>query len=67
MRLRQNEVRSRSGELLGWIQWNQPGENEARAQAMYHARAAERGPRWDQLSDVTKSVWRELAVVEILT
>lgn len=30
---------------------------EALARRMYTERAAERGPRWEQLGDVTRSVW----------
>jgi hypothetical protein len=36
-------------------------ETEARAAALYHAAAQERGPTWDQLGAVTRSVWLERA------
>ena len=29
------------------------------ARVLYEQRVAERGPRWDQIGEVTKSVWRE--------
>lgn len=32
---------------------------EWEARILYHECAAERGPRWDQLGETTKSVWRE--------
>lgn len=35
------------------------------AQALYLERVAERGPRCDQLGEVTKSVWREYALLEL--
>jgi hypothetical protein len=35
------------------------------AQRMYAERVAERGPRWDQLGDVTRGVWLERAAVEL--
>lgn len=35
------------------------------AQALYAQRVAERGPRWDQLGDVTRGVWLERAAQEM--
>ena len=35
---------------------------EWEAAALYHERVAERGPRWHQLGEVTKSVWREFVL-----
>lgn len=35
------------------------------ARLLYAERVAERGPRWDQLGEVTKLVWRERALREI--
>lgn len=32
---------------------------EQEAEALYEQCVQERGPRWEQLSDVTRSVWRE--------
>lgn len=32
---------------------------EREAEALYTQRIAERGPRWHQLGEVTKGVWRE--------
>ncbi len=40
-------------------------EVEVLAQAMYAERAAERGPHWNQLGEVTKSVWREIASAQL--
>ena len=34
---------------------------ELLARSMYAERCAERGPRWDQLGDVTRSVWMDYA------
>lgn len=44
-----------------------PEQIEALAERMYTERIAERGPRWNQLGEVTKSVWREYAMLEMLT
>lgn len=38
---------------------------EELAQRMYTERAAERGPAWHQLGEVTKNVWREYAAKEL--
>lgn len=38
---------------------------EALARRLYAERVAERGPLWDQLGEVTKSVWREIAEQEL--
>lgn len=38
---------------------------EAVARQLYAQRVAERGPAWDQLGEVTKQVWREIALQEI--
>jgi hypothetical protein len=37
-------------------------EIEVEAELLYTQRVAERGPRWEQLGDTTKSVWREYVV-----
>ena len=34
-------------------------EVDAEAKDLYEQRVAERGPRWDQLGETTKNVWRE--------
>lgn len=36
-----------------------PEELDQEAAMLYGQRVQERGPRWEQLGDVTKSVWRE--------
>lgn len=39
-----------------------PREIDWIAEILYTARVQERGPRWHQLGEVTKSVWREMVV-----
>lgn len=38
---------------------------EAFAARLYAERVAERGPAWHQLGDVTKGVWRLIALQEL--
>ena len=39
---------------------------EEEAQALYEQCAAERGPAWSQLGEVTKEVWREYVRAGVL-
>lgn len=38
---------------------------EQLARRLYTERVAERGPTWEQLGEVTRSVWREIAEREL--
>jgi chromosome segregation ATPase len=38
---------------------------DAAAQALYDARGYKSTPTWDQLGDVTRSVWRDRAIAEL--
>ena len=38
---------------------------ESYARELYRVRVAERGPAWEQLSEVTRGVWRRIAFDEL--
>ena len=42
-------------------------ELELIAEMLYTLRAQERGPAWNQLGDVTRSVWLERALFDVPT